>query len=104
MINYDLPQDAEDYVHRIGRTGGQGAAGKAVSLADEEYVYSLDDIEKFIGRKIPVEWADEGMYVKEIRRTHEERQRSEQERVLRPPQPRPAQRLRSAPDPPLNPI
>ena len=87
VINYDLPQDAEDYVHRIGRTGQAGAAGKAVSLADEEYVYSLDDIEKFIGRKIPVEWADEGMYVKEIRRTHEERQRSEQERVLRPPQP-----------------
>jgi len=87
VINYDLPQDAEDYVHRIGRTGRAGAAGKAVSLADEEYVYSLDEIEKFIGRKIPVEWADERMYVKEVRRTQEERQRSEQERMLRPPQP-----------------
>jgi ATP-dependent RNA helicase RhlB len=76
VINYDLPQDAEDYVHRIGRTGRAGASGKAVSLADEEYVYSLDEIEKFIGQKIPVEWADESMYPKEIRRTAEEKQRA----------------------------
>jgi ATP-dependent RNA helicase RhlB len=76
VINYDLPQDAEDYVHRIGRTGRAGASGKAISLADEEYVYSLDEIEKFIGQKIPVEWADESMYPKEIRRTAEEKQRA----------------------------
>ena len=75
VINYDLPQDAEDYVHRIGRTGRAGATGKAISLADEEYVYSLEDIEKYIGQKIPVEWADEGMYVREIRRTLEEKQK-----------------------------
>jgi ATP-dependent RNA helicase RhlB len=75
VINYDLPQDAEDYVHRIGRTGRAGATGKAISLADEEYVYSLGDIEKYIGQKIPVEWADEGMYVREIRRTLEEKQK-----------------------------
>jgi ATP-dependent RNA helicase RhlB len=75
VINYDLPQDAEDYVHRIGRTGRAGASGKAISLADEEYVYSLDEIEKFIGQKIPVEWADERMYAKEIRRSPEEKQR-----------------------------
>jgi ATP-dependent RNA helicase RhlB len=75
VINYDLPQDAEDYVHRIGRTGRAGATGRAISLADEEYVYSLEDIEKYIGQKIPVEWADEGMYVREIRRTFEERQK-----------------------------
>ncbi|HUI67165.1 MAG TPA: DEAD/DEAH box helicase [Nitrospirota bacterium] len=74
VINYDLPQDAEDYVHRIGRTGRAGATGKAISLADEEYVYSLEDIEKYIGQKIPVEWADEGMFVREIRRTLEEKQ------------------------------
>ncbi len=76
VVNYDLPQDAEDYVHRIGRTGRAGASGKALSLADEEYVFSLDDIEKYIGQKIPVEWADDGMYVKEIRRTAEEKQRA----------------------------
>ncbi len=85
VFNYDLPQDVEDYVHRIGRTGRAGASGKAVSLADEEYVYSLDDIEKFIGQKIPVEWADESMYVREIRRTAEEKQKSLQERQDRVP-------------------
>jgi ATP-dependent RNA helicase RhlB len=74
VINYDLPQDAEDYVHRIGRTGRAGATGRAISLADEEYVYSLEEIEKYIGQKIPVEWADESMYVREIRRTLEEKQ------------------------------
>jgi ATP-dependent RNA helicase RhlB len=80
VVNFDLPQDVEDYVHRIGRTGRAGASGKALSLADEEYVYSLEDIEKYIGRKIPVEWADESMYVREIRRTAEEKQKSERER------------------------
>ncbi len=73
VINYDLPQDAEDYVHRIGRTGRAGATGKALSLADEEYVYSLEVIEKYIGQKIPVEWAEDTMYVREIRRTAEEK-------------------------------
>ncbi len=86
VFNYDLPQDAEDYVHRIGRTGRAGAAGKALSLADEEYVYSLEEIEKFIGQKIPVEWADDGMYVREIRRTAEEKQRAAAHRPSPPSQ------------------
>ena len=85
VFNYDLPQDVEDYVHRIGRTGRAGASGKAVSLADEEYVYSLEDIEKYIGQKIPVAWADESMYVREIRRTAEEKQKSIRERAALPP-------------------
>jgi ATP-dependent RNA helicase RhlB len=76
VINFDLPQDAEDYVHRIGRTGRAGAKGKALSLADEEYVFSLEDIEKYIGQKIPVEWAEDTMYIKEIRRSPEEKQRA----------------------------
>jgi ATP-dependent RNA helicase RhlB len=76
VINFDLPQDVEDYVHRIGRTGRAGASGKAISLADEEYVFSLEDIEKYIGQKIPVEWADDSMFVKEIRRSAEEKQRA----------------------------
>jgi ATP-dependent RNA helicase RhlB len=54
VINFDLPQDAEDYVHRIGRTARAGLAGDAISFACEEYVYSLPDIEKFIDQKIPV--------------------------------------------------
>ena len=77
----DLPQDAEDYVHRIGRTGRAGETGKAISLADEEYVYSLEEIEKYIGQKIPVEWADESLYLREIRRTQEEKQKHDQERL-----------------------
>ena len=81
VINLDLPQDAEDYVHRIGRTGRAGATGKAISLADEEYVYSLEEIEKYIGQKIPVAWAEDSLYVREIRRTHEEKQRSDKERL-----------------------
>ncbi|HWY24363.1 MAG TPA: DEAD/DEAH box helicase [Nevskia sp.] len=55
VINFDLPQDAEDYVHRIGRTARAGAAGDAISLCCETYVYSLPDIEKLIGMRIPQE-------------------------------------------------
>ena len=53
VINYDLPNDAEDYVHRIGRTARAGASGHALSLACETYAMSLPDIEKYIGNKIP---------------------------------------------------
>ncbi len=82
VINFDLPQDVEDYVHRIGRTGRAGATGRAISLADEEYVYSLEDIEKYIGQKIPVAWAEDSMYIREIRRTLEEKQKSAKERHI----------------------
>lgn len=54
VVNFDLPQNAEDYVHRIGRTARAGASGDALSLACEQYVYSLLDIEQYIGRKLPV--------------------------------------------------
>ena len=54
VINYDLPQDSEDYVHRIGRTARAGAAGDAISFGCETYAISLPDIEDFIGHKIPV--------------------------------------------------
>lgn len=53
VINYDLPQDPEDYVHRIGRTARAGAGGRAISLACEDYVLSLHDIEEYIRKKIP---------------------------------------------------
>jgi ATP-dependent RNA helicase RhlB len=55
VFNYDLPQDAEDYVHRIGRTARVGKDGDAISFACENYVYSLPEIETYIGHKIPVE-------------------------------------------------
>ncbi|MHB1587300.1 MAG: DEAD/DEAH box helicase [Acidiferrobacteraceae bacterium] len=54
VFNFDLPQDAEDYVHRIGRTARAGASGAAISFACEEYAFSLSDIESYIGHKIPV--------------------------------------------------
>ena len=53
VFNYDLPQDAEDYVHRIGRTARLGAEGDAVSFACDLYAMSLPDIEAYIGQKIP---------------------------------------------------
>ncbi len=54
VINFDLPEDAEDYVHRIGRTARAGAAGEAISFVCETYAFSLPDIEAFIGHKVPV--------------------------------------------------
>jgi len=54
VYNYDLPQDAEDYVHRIGRTARLGAEGDAISFACDMYAQSLPEIEAFIGQKIPV--------------------------------------------------
>lgn len=55
VFNFDLPQDAEDYVHRIGRTARAGASGDAISFACEDYTYSLPEIEAFINDKIPME-------------------------------------------------
>ena len=54
VFNYDLPQDAEDYVHRIGRTARLGAEGDAISFACDLYAMSLPDIEEYISQKIPV--------------------------------------------------
>ena len=53
VINFDLPQDAEDYVHRIGRTARAGASGDAISFACEDFSFSLPDIEEYIGHSIP---------------------------------------------------
>ncbi len=54
VFNYDLPQDAEDYVHRIGRTARFGTSGIAISFICEQYAYSMPDIEEYIDQKIPV--------------------------------------------------
>ena len=61
IFNYDLPQNAEDYVHRIGRTARAGASGDAVSFACEEFVYSLTEIEGFLGYKLPVARLDNNL-------------------------------------------
>jgi len=53
VFNFDLPQDAADYVHRIGRTARAGAEGDAISFACEESAVSLPEIEAYLGHKIP---------------------------------------------------
>lgn len=63
VVNYDLPQHPEDYVHRIGRTARAGATGKAMTLADEVFVMSLESLEQMLGYKIPVEWPDESLFI-----------------------------------------
>lgn len=64
VVNYDVPQDPEDYVHRIGRTARAGASGKAITLADEEYVLAVPAIEALVGHKIPVEWPEDELFLK----------------------------------------
>jgi len=69
VINYDLPQDPEDYVHRIGRTARAGAYGKAISFADEDLVFHLPDIEEYIGRKIPSRFPEDDDFVWDYKRS-----------------------------------
>ncbi|MGY3039752.1 ATP-dependent RNA helicase RhlB [Rhodanobacter sp. TND4EL1] len=63
VFNYDLPHDAEDYVHRIGRTARLGAEGDAISFACDLYAMSLPDIETYIGQSIPVAAMDPALLV-----------------------------------------
>ena len=71
VFNYDLPQDPEDYVHRIGRTARAGAAGDAISFGCEDYVQSLPDIEDFIGRKLPVEPVEPAIVAEVVAAPHD---------------------------------
>jgi ATP-dependent RNA helicase RhlB len=73
VVNYDLPMEAENYVHRIGRTARAGKTGKAITLASEQDVYELPAIERYIGKKIPAQFAgdefhtadkSEGMHIR----------------------------------------
>jgi ATP-dependent RNA helicase RhlB len=68
VFNYDLPNDAEDYVHRIGRTARLGAEGDAISFACDLYAMGLPDIEAYIEQKIPVERIEPGVLVAPPRR------------------------------------
>lgn len=58
VFNYDLPDDREDYVHRIGRTGRAGESGHSISFACERYAINLPAIEEYIGHSIPVSQYD----------------------------------------------
>ncbi|MCK5198379.1 MAG: DEAD/DEAH box helicase, partial [Spirochaetales bacterium] len=65
VVNYDIPEDFENYVHRIGRTARAGKSGRAVTFACEKFVYGLEAIEKYIDMKIPVEWPDKEMFLED---------------------------------------
>lgn len=80
VMNYDLPQDAEDYVHRIGRTARAGASGNAISFGCETYAVSLPDIEAFIGHKIPVANYDVSLLPELIRPKMPPRRKPQQRR------------------------
>ncbi|UCG80456.1 MAG: DEAD/DEAH box helicase [Desulfobacterales bacterium] len=84
VINYDVPQDPEDYVHRIGRTGRLGKSGKAITLACERYVYHLEAAEKLIGEKINVAWAEDGWYEKDRARPPRPRRKRRKSRRAAP--------------------
>ncbi|PPD34205.1 MAG: RNA helicase [Methylomonas sp.] len=113
VFNYDLPQDVEDYVHRIGRTARFGASGEAISFICEEYAYSMPDIEDYIGEKVPVTSITQDMLVEDVIKPE---RKAPRERVMphdkRPPRPKadrkprefkPRQQEASLPSAPENP-
>lgn len=65
VVNYDLPEDPEAYVHRIGRTARAGKSGKAITIVCERYLYGLEAIESLINIKIPVAFAKEEDYAED---------------------------------------
>jgi len=73
VFNYDLPQQAEDYVHRIGRTARAGASGHAISMACEDYAQYLPEIEEYIGHSIPNEAVTSELLVEPLPRAKIER-------------------------------
>ena len=95
VINYDLPQDPEDYVHRIGRTARVGAEGKALALACDDYVYSLDAIHRYIGYEIPTVFADDDLFKPVLPRSQRRPARSDSRRGSRQRRPRRGRRQRS---------
>jgi ATP-dependent RNA helicase RhlB len=96
VINYDVPQDPEDYVHRIGRTARAGASGKALTLACENYVMALESIEGLIGFKLPTVHVEDHLLVKPIPPSH--RPRSSHGRPKMHPPRRSETRAAAAPD------
>jgi len=78
VFNFDLPQQAEDYVHRIGRTARAGTKGMAVSFACENYSFSLPEIQDYIGQNIPLEMITDELLVKPRPRVRVERDRPDQ--------------------------
>lgn len=67
VINFELPQDAESYVHRIGRTGRAGTQGQAFSLVSDRDVESLSRIEDYLKNKLPIGWMESDEIVKDFK-------------------------------------
>jgi ATP-dependent RNA helicase RhlB len=65
VFNYDLPQDSESYVHRIGRTARAGKTGQSISLACENYVFHLEPLEEMLGYKLPVVWPEDDWFAED---------------------------------------
>jgi ATP-dependent RNA helicase RhlB len=65
VVNFDLPGESENYVHRIGRTARAGKSGKAVTLACEKYVTNLEGIQTLINAKIPVVFPEDDMFLRD---------------------------------------
>jgi ATP-dependent RNA helicase RhlB len=90
VINYNLPQNSEEYVHRIGRTGRAGASGISISFADEEDSYELPKLEEFLGKKVTCIYPEPHLLVPipEIypRRTADKSDRKESPRRANPRQ------------------
>jgi len=61
VINFNMSEDSEDYVHRIGRTGRAGATGISINFADEEDGYALGALENYLGKKIPCVYPDDNL-------------------------------------------
>ncbi len=97
VFNFDLPQNAEDYVHRIGRTARAGASGEAISFACEEYVFSLPEIEELLGQEIPASQVTDELLIKPLAPAKIQRNNvkprsgpNKRSRNSRPRKPRPA--------------
>jgi ATP-dependent RNA helicase RhlB len=67
VINYELPNDAESYVHRIGRTGRAGAEGLAFSMVGDKDVDSLARVEEYLKHKLPVGWIEDSEIIKDFK-------------------------------------
>jgi ATP-dependent RNA helicase RhlB len=77
VINYDLPDDAENYVHRIGRTGRAGAKGHAISLVSDRDVMALSRIEGYMKQKITIGWLEDEFLIKEFKSLQRDNYRGE---------------------------
>lgn len=83
VINYDLPQDPENYVHRIGRTARAGKTGKSIAFACEAYVFHLEPLEALLNAKIPVVWPEDDWF-KEDKAGPVPRSRYSQDKARKP--------------------